>query len=390
MKIAIVSFGHVDSILSLSRYLGKIDSVKVDLYLIFSQKYLSSSVLNLSESNLDTGLVGTELTRELLGTEIKQYIEDYMHCKLFIYRNASLCDRRNFLLSYQLAQYIKKEKYDVIHFNGTSGFLIFLHHFLRKLPRVNTVHDPIPHSGEASWFSNALYKLLFRYKIEFILHSKNLAEEFIKKYKVERKNVHSIYYGALEIYKLFGEKQIAEAQNVILFFGRISPYKGIEYLIEASKIVRNTIPDLKVVIVGNGEYYFNVQNSIHEGTIEIVNRYITNGELSEFIQRASLVVCPYTDATQSGVVMTAYAFDKPVVASNVGGLSEIIEHDVTGKLVPPKDAEALAKAILDLLHNPDKLMHMSENIHQKCSADELSWHHIAAKTLDVYRMSMQN
>ena len=180
------------------------------------------------------------------------------------------------------------------------------------------------------------------------------------------------------------KKRILEKDNTLLFWGRISPYKGIEYLVSAVPIVKKHIPDLKVIIAGNGKFYFDVERIRNDDTYEIINRYVPNEELVELIQKSSLVICPYTDATQSGVIMTAYAFNKPVVASAVGGIPEVVEDGVTGRLVPPKNPQALATAIIDLLSNQQKREQMKKNIKKKCSEGRLSWDYIAKQTIEVY------
>ena len=83
--------------------------------------------------------------------------------------------------------------------------------------------------------------------------------------------------------------------------------------------------------------------------------------------------------------MTAYAFNKPVVASAVGGIPEVVEHNVTGKLVPPREPQALADATIDLLLHDNKIKDMKKNIQKKCFKGELSWDYIAKQTIDVYR-----
>jgi glycosyltransferase involved in cell wall biosynthesis len=388
MKIAILSFDHIDPGLPLARYLSTKENTEIDLYLIFSQKYKTASVLSFEDIEVDNGLLSEGMTGKILGKEINGYLKCEVRCRIFVFNNASIYDPRNLVLARRFALHLKKEKYEVIHFNGTSGFLLYLHLFLRNIPRVNTVHDPVPHSGEESWFLTFLYGIIFKLRIEFILHSRYLADLFVRKYKVNPKRVHTIYYGAYEIYKFLTTGPREEMGNMILFFGRISPYKGIEYLIEAAKIVRKSIPDLKVVIAGKGGFHFETRPLGGDKTFEVINRYIPNKELTDLIQESSLVVLPYTDATQSGVAMTAYAFNKPVVASRVGGLPEVIEHNRTGKLVPPKNPEALAEAIADLLANREKLRRMSQNIKNKCQAGDLSWQEIATRTINVYEKAV--
>jgi len=175
------------------------------------------------------------------------------------------------------------------------------------------------------------------------------------------------------------------AQPMVLFFGRICPYKGIEYLAQAVTIVKRAIPHLKVIIAGSGKYYFDTRVFKDNATYEIINHYIPNEQLQQLIHKSTIVVCPYTDATQSGVVMTAFAYGKPVVATNVGGIAEIVEDGVTGSLVPPQDPARLAEAIQELLTNETMRENMALKIRKKFGTENQTWDTIAAQTMDVYK-----
>ena len=169
-----------------------------------------------------------------------------------------------------------------------------------------------------------------------------------------------------------------------MFFGRISPYKGIEYLCEAMRIVRQAVPDAILTIAGGGKMYFDIEPYKQLGYIEVINHYVGMEELAELLSRCTLSVCPYTDATQSGVIMTSFSLCKPIVATNVGGLGEMIDEGKSGLLVPPKDSKALADAIIELLIDKKKLTNMSEYIRQEYEQGDRSWNAIADKYIDYY------
>ena len=116
-----------------------------------------------------------------------------------------------------------------------------------------------------------------------------------------------------------------ESQNV-LFFGRISQYKGVEYLCEAMKIVQKALPNATLTIAGGGKFYFDISEYENLPYIKIINRYVGMEELAMHLSKCAISVCPYTDATQSGVIMTCFSLCKPVIATNVGGLGEMVEN----------------------------------------------------------------
>jgi len=99
--------------------------------------------------------------------------------------------------------------------------------------------------------------------------------------------------------------------------------------------------------------------------------------------RCSLVVLPYIDGSQTGIIPIAYAFKKPVVVTNVGAIPEMVDDGVTGIIIKPKDHIELSKAIISLLSNPQHLREMGDNSFQKMKND-MSWVKIGQKTTDLY------
>lgn len=136
-----------------------------------------------------------------------------------------------------------------------------------------------------------------------------------------------------------------------LFFGLIKPYKGLDILIKALKQARIKIPELKLIIAGEvygkEDKYLSLINQLHlEHAVETHFRYIQEDEIRNFFLRSQVCVLPYKSATQSGVIATSYEFNIPVIASQVGGLSEYVKDNETGILVPPNNPEALAAALI--------------------------------------------
>ena len=107
-------------------------------------------------------------------------------------------------------------------------------------------------------------------------------------------------------------------------------------------------------------------------------------DLATMLEECDLCACPYIDATQSGVVMSAFCFKKPVIATNVGGLPEMVDDGVTGIIVPPKDSDALANAIIELLANDIKRDNMKRNIEELYMHGEKSWPVIVNNYIDCY------
>ncbi|MEX1138011.1 MAG: glycosyltransferase [Bacteroidota bacterium] len=140
-------------------------------------------------------------------------------------------------------------------------------------------------------------------------------------------------------------------RRIVLFFGYIRRYKGLDTLLEALPFLRKTL-DVHLLVVG--EFYHDEQiyrKLIYDlgigDNVTVVSEYVPNDRVGQYFSAADVVVLPYRSATQSGIVQIAYQFDKPVIATDVGGLSEVVRHDVTGYIVPPENPAALASAVIN-------------------------------------------
>ena len=382
MRVAMVSFGHVDVAMPLAKYLNK--DIAVDLFLVFSLNKKRESLLDFSHENISTGFLNNNKVNEILGDKITHYISGTFKTFFFIYHNLKLHSFKNLYLSFILAKSLKK--YDLIHFNGINGVLPHLLILLTGKKFIFTIHDYTPHSGELkSKFPILFNRWIIKSKHEVILHNQMDYQNISEHYPKKSKKLNHVPFGKLELYKIYYNPAFSHKTNV-LFFGRISKYKGIDYLIEAAGIINKIQPDIKITIAGKSNYpvHINGQNNI-----EFMDRYIPNDELAGLITNCDVVVCPYTDATQSAVIMTAYAFNKPVIATNVGGLPEVIENNRTGILVPPKDSKALADAIIILLTDNKKIDEMNKNIASYTGIQDLSWNSIAGKTKHIYKKALK-
>jgi len=166
----------------------------------------------------------------------------------------------------------------------------------------------------------------------------------------------------------------------ILNFGRIVPSKGIHFLIDAVKQLQITHP-IHLTIAGEGQPYFDLSEI---KSYEFINRFITNEEIVTLIKECDVVVLPYTSASQSGIPMTVFAFNKPIIASNIDGFKEVIDNFETGILVDHLDKDSLAKSIEIFLSDSNLKSKMRENIKNKYTSGDFSWPSIAAKTVDFY------
>jgi glycosyltransferase involved in cell wall biosynthesis len=136
----------------------------------------------------------------------------------------------------------------------------------------------------------------------------------------------------------------------LLFFGRISAYKGLDVLIRSIPLVTAVFGGIRVIIAGEGEDIAPYKRMISDpGVFDIRNRRIGDQETAQLFTDADIVVLPYTDGSQSGVLAIANAFAKPVIVTNVGELGRSVRNGISGFVIPAGDERALADAILTLV-----------------------------------------
>jgi len=286
---------------------------------------------------------------------------------------------------------------DVVHMEIFGGFadLAYLAMF-NRCPIVTTFHDVDVHKGERSSSRNMVRRILRGRADRIIVHGRFLKKAMVERFSVPAAKVEVVPLGApeFETFRMFQRNDIREDENLVLFFGRIVEYKGLEYLIKAEPAITKEFPDAKIVIAGGGLEFENFEKyrtmmAGREERFVVLNRFVSFEEGAELFQRSSVVVLPYVEASQSGVATVAYGFKKPVVATEVGSIPEIVHDGETGFLVPARDSQALAEAVLRLLRDKKLRREMGERGYIMLTTS-LSLDAIAAKTREVYQNAISS
>jgi glycosyltransferase involved in cell wall biosynthesis len=266
-----------------------------------------------------------------------------------------------------------------------SGFLWmeFALPLLRRRALVTTVHDAHIHPGDKE-SSSLGHSLEWKCATQVSVHAEAIKQQLVADCGVAAEKIHVVPHGTYDFYQRWARDEVKEQENTILFFGRIWDYKGLQYLIEAEPFITAQIPNARIVIAGRGDDFAQYERRmVNRDRFIVLNERIPDEQVAQLFQEASVVVCPYIEASQSGVLALANAFGKPVVATTVGGIPEMIAHGKTGLLVPPRDARRLADAITTLLQNHTLRQAMRLHaLHQ--SRTDLSWESIAKRTMSVY------
>ena len=382
LKIAYFS-GRMFSDVDLSFLMEAKDLAEIDYYVPIFKNSHKGAAFNIQKPFPKFGIfLATELYPEL--TPCSRLIDAN---RFFVVNSfaAHAWQPHNLWLYVKFVWHLRK--YDVIHITDFPQYFEIPLYFLRK-KIVLTVHDPIPHSTEKCNAPLVLKarKWGFRLLNHFIILNAAQKEECVALNHLEKKHIYDSRLGRYDYLRMYERQHTNGAKgDYFLFFGQIASNKGIDYLLEAMKMVHEQYPQMRLIVAGKGKYPFDISEYQQLDYIEFRNRFIPDEELAELIQGACCAICPYKDATQSGVVMSAFAFNKPIIATNVGGLPEQVVHEKYGLIVPPCDVEALANAMIHLLSHPEKLQEYADNIERDYAEGPKSWKEIAKGLVNIYQ-----
>lgn len=323
-----------------------------------------------------------------LGDTIHSGIPENLEIALFVRRGPK--DPLFFINVWKMIKLLRTFKPDVVHYQESLNyaFSIALTCF-RNIPLVLTIHDHIAHSGAKETELMMRHRRFLRKRPDaVIVHGKRICRESEEVMPWLAGRIFSIPHGVLGETDRHGSKDWEK--GALLFFGRVEKYKGIEYLVEAAHILEQRALVFRVIIAGTGSELETYKSQIGPNPhFCLIERYIEKNEIQNLFETANIVVLPYTDATQSGVAALAVRYGRPVVATDVGSVGEMVKDGFNGILVPPRNANALANAIQTLLEDNDLAGQMGRNARQLAEND-LSWRNIARNTVQVYQFAVQH
>jgi alpha-maltose-1-phosphate synthase len=288
----------------------------------------------------------------------------------------------------KIIRLLKQFSPDVIHCQESLNYALTIAlRFLRRVPFVLTIHDHIPHSGTKEPGHAKPHRAYLRQIPDaVIVHGERIRVESEELFPWLKSRITSIPHGPLGDTETSADSEWEV--GTVLFFGRIEKYKGLSYLMEAASILKKKGVAVKVIIAGRGKDLASHRETIRNNrSFELIERFIEKEETRELFERANVVVLPYTEATQSGIVALAIQYGRPVVATDVGSIGEVVRNGFNGLLVPPRDADMLAEAIESLIMDQDLAKKMGRNAKELARTD-VSWDAIAPKTIKTYHRAL--
>ena len=288
----------------------------------------------------------------------------------------------------KVASSIKKENADLIVFDWWHPFFSFCHFtisFLIKSYFKNKIlfitENVISHEG------NAVDKILTKFGLSNASAFLALSEKVENDLKFVAKQ-RKVYRSELPIYDCynFDEKKkltntkkdlgFDEDSKLLLFFGYVRKYKGLDVLIDALAELIKKDNSYKLLVVGefydDEKYYQDKIKSLKlDKSVKILNKFISNEEVAKYFEPADLVVLPYRSATQSGILNLAYGFLKPVLVTNVGGLAEFVDNGKTGYVIKPDSQKDLVEGIINFFRQRQNV-NFAENIRNRVTRNSFN------------------
>ncbi len=311
---------------------------------------------------------------------------EYRHVQLPRFR-----DPRSAVRSFSAVRRIMASECDVVHWQAAGNPWVdaAFSLLMGKRPTVVTVHDMQPHPGDHSVLPGTFAAIgrLVRAADQVTVHAPHVGDQAVAA-GADRSRVSVVAHGELATrYVPASDLPLPVGHEpTVLFFGRAQGYKGLDVLVEAMDTVRQRVPEARLIVAGSGPTLDELfpAGEPEPKWCELHRGHVPLAAVPELFGRSAVVALPYREASQSGVAALAAGFGRPVVASRVPGLADIVIDGTTGMLVDPNSPSALADGLTLVLNDPELRRNLSTGAH-RTAATTLSWSTIAEELTSVYQ-----
>ena len=316
---------------------------------------------------------------------------------------------------FRLIRYAANAKPRIFHILWNNKFetfdrtILMLYYKLLGKKIVFTAHNvnALRRDSKDTFLNRITLRIQYHLADHIFVHTDKMKDELISEFGVSNSRVSVIPFGinsslpnttlsSTEAKKRLG---VTESQKTILFFGRIKPYKGLEYLIGAFRQLVPRHDDYRLIIAGKLEegcekYWESIEKQTQEyvEAKRVISRitFVPDSEAEVYFKGADVLVLPYKEIFQSGVIFLAYNFGLPVIAADVGSLKEDILEGTTGFVFKPEDPIGLAQAI-ERFFSSDLFAHLEKRRTgiRKFAKERHSWEMVATTTVGVYSRLLQ-
>lgn len=242
----------------------------------------------------------------------------------------------NFPLLLSIIYRIRKKKFDAIYFESLHTWNLPIMMMSGKARTYQVIHEVIPHEGDSqAKMVDLMNKVVVKIANTIILRNKTYIHDLIERYGISAGRVKY-----LELWRRYPEYTAPVHNGQVLFFGRINPYKGADNLLEIVRLC----PDIQFNVIGrvNPQMHDIVEQLGSEKNVKLNNDYVTDKEMREAFINCDWVIVPYNSASQSGIIIDAYKYSRPVIAFAVGAIHEQVDANKSGFLVKAGDNKTFA------------------------------------------------
>jgi glycosyltransferase involved in cell wall biosynthesis len=318
--------------------------------------------------------------------------------KVFFIKIPRIFSPANANMIFNVVKIINEFEPDIIDLRSVYPWLCFGLFSLRKYPMVAAFATAKPRKGEKEKIHYKIaVHLIAQFSDQIITFGQTAKENVADRFKINIDNIHVIPFGNYaDVYTHLvidddSNDNVDDDTKYVLFFGRIVEYKGLKYLIKSEPDICKKNSKTKIIIAGgcsDFSYYESIMKNRKSFIIDI--KWIKDEMITKFFKMANVVVLPYIEYSESGIIQLAYAFKKPIVATNVGSIAEYIKDGETGFLVPPRDHKELARAIVKLLSDDELSNRMGEKGYNLMKNGFFSWDEIVHKVIKVYESAIEH
>lgn len=239
---------------------------------------------------------------------------------------------------------IRKEHFDAIYFESLHTWNLPIMLMSRKARTYQVIHEVIPHEGDSQVkMVDLMNKAVVKFADTIVLRNKTYIQDMIDRYGISADRVKY-----LELWRRYPAYTTPVHSGRVLFFGRINPYKGADNLLEIVRLC----PNIQFDVVGRVDSQMQgiVGQLAKEKNVKLNNDYVTDAEMREAFVNCDWVIVPYNSASQSGIIIDAYKYSRPVIAFEVGAIPEQVDDGKSGYLVKAGDNQKFAAKLKEAMH----------------------------------------
>lgn len=238
---------------------------------------------------------------------------------------------------------IRKEQFDFIYFESLHIWNLPIMMMAGKAKTYQVIHEVIPHEGDSQVkMVDLMNKAVVKFADMIVLRNKTYIQDMIERYGISANRVKY-----LELWRRYPEYTAPVHSGRVLFFGRINPYKGVNNLLEIVRLC----PDIQFDVIGRVDSQMQdiVGQLAKEKNVKLNNDYVTNTEMRDAFINCDWTIVPYNSASQSGIIIDAYKYSRPVIAFAVGAIPEQVDADKSGYLVEAGDNKKFADKLKEVM-----------------------------------------